>query len=426
MAYLCAPTTKIIKNGFFFSKGVSTQIGNACGLGMVGKYFDRRRSAANGLAMSGVSLGVIVFPPILRWLLDTYTYKGAALVVAGVSLNSVVCGALMRPTENPRPRKQASVDRSAIANATSERNLSGSVRDRHAATNDVIYMTESASSFKQNAFQSRPVQEQPTVSSSSRHSTYSNAAYIREMETGLSEFPHTVGTGSSVSAVSLNTKRNHSLVRRVSVAFRTFVLKDSKHRPPDNSDSKKDNDGLGLFKNPLLAFVQVFMFLSTTGSECMLQYYPAAASEGGMSDYQTAFLLSIVGIGDLISRLCLGALGDCHLMKPYKMVTIPLFVLGTACTLSRFATEFYSQVIFAVVIGLTYGVAYAYHGVLLVDFFGLQNLSRLLGISNFVCGVSLATGSPFIGKKPSAFGFKFKGISYKFLLQVMRQFNLIF
>jgi len=53
--------------------------GNACifgnGFVILGQYFTKRRTLANGLGLSGASVGQFVLPPLLQYLLDTYSLK---------------------------------------------------------------------------------------------------------------------------------------------------------------------------------------------------------------------------------------------------------------------------------------------------------------------------------------------------------------
>ncbi|XP_067411467.1 monocarboxylate transporter 7-like isoform X4 [Emydura macquarii macquarii] len=63
----------------------------------VARYFKRRRTFATGLAFTGVGLASFAFSPLFQLLVDTYAWRGALLVVAGISFNLVVCGALIRP-----------------------------------------------------------------------------------------------------------------------------------------------------------------------------------------------------------------------------------------------------------------------------------------------------------------------------------------
>ncbi|XP_064615708.1 monocarboxylate transporter 13-like [Liolophura sinensis] len=100
--------------------GAAIQIGMTCGMSLVGRYFDKRLSVANGIVMSGSSLGVLVSPPVVQWLLNEYSYRGTALICAGLTLNSLACSSLMMPV--PRIVKSEIVpvqqDSSRIMSAT--------------------------------------------------------------------------------------------------------------------------------------------------------------------------------------------------------------------------------------------------------------------------------------------------------------------
>ncbi|XP_074839055.1 monocarboxylate transporter 13-like [Carettochelys insculpta] len=68
-------------------------------LACVSRYFAKCRSFATGLAVSGAGLASFVFSPLFQLLVDTYTWRGALLVVAGLSFHLVAAGALLRPLE---------------------------------------------------------------------------------------------------------------------------------------------------------------------------------------------------------------------------------------------------------------------------------------------------------------------------------------
>nr|XP_056719667.1 monocarboxylate transporter 13-like [Euleptes europaea] len=61
------------------------------------RYFKARRTLATGLALTGVGLSSFAFSPLFQLLVDTYAWRGALMIVAGMSFNLVVCGALIRP-----------------------------------------------------------------------------------------------------------------------------------------------------------------------------------------------------------------------------------------------------------------------------------------------------------------------------------------
>ena len=71
----------------------------------VGYYFEERRAFATGLAVCGSGLGAFIFNPFSKYLIDTYSWRGAILIEAGIILNCVLCGALFRPLMNKKKRK---------------------------------------------------------------------------------------------------------------------------------------------------------------------------------------------------------------------------------------------------------------------------------------------------------------------------------
>ena len=72
---------------------------------MVGYYFEKKRAFATGVAVCGSGIGAFVFAPLTEKLLSMYSWKGATLIVAGITLHGVVMGALFRPLEATRKRK---------------------------------------------------------------------------------------------------------------------------------------------------------------------------------------------------------------------------------------------------------------------------------------------------------------------------------
>ncbi|XP_004374457.1 monocarboxylate transporter 6 [Trichechus manatus latirostris] len=64
---------------------------------VLGFYFTRRRVLANALASVGVSLGIMLWPLLSRYLLEDLGWRGSFLIFGGVLLHCCVCGAIMRP-----------------------------------------------------------------------------------------------------------------------------------------------------------------------------------------------------------------------------------------------------------------------------------------------------------------------------------------
>ncbi|XP_030043314.1 monocarboxylate transporter 13-like [Microcaecilia unicolor] len=63
----------------------------------VARYFKKRRSLATGLAFTGVGLSSFAFSPLFQYLVDVYAWRGALIILSGMTFNLLVCGALIRP-----------------------------------------------------------------------------------------------------------------------------------------------------------------------------------------------------------------------------------------------------------------------------------------------------------------------------------------
>uniref|UniRef100_UPI0037E7050B monocarboxylate transporter 2 n=1 Tax=Semicossyphus pulcher TaxID=241346 RepID=UPI0037E7050B len=69
---------------------------------MLGLYFEKRRPVANALASAGECVLTFVLTPLFQLLIDSYSWRGALLILGGLQLNLCVCGMLLRPLKTPR------------------------------------------------------------------------------------------------------------------------------------------------------------------------------------------------------------------------------------------------------------------------------------------------------------------------------------
>ena len=76
----------ILKGSASLSLCICPGIGNAAIYGNVlvilGIYFQKRRTLANGLALAGASIGQFAIPPFIEFLLETYGLQGCLLLVS--------------------------------------------------------------------------------------------------------------------------------------------------------------------------------------------------------------------------------------------------------------------------------------------------------------------------------------------------------
>lgn len=68
-------------------------------LKIVTDYFDKRLALASGIAECGAGLGTLIFAPLTEYLVTQFGWRGTLLILSGIVLNIVVCGALYQPIE---------------------------------------------------------------------------------------------------------------------------------------------------------------------------------------------------------------------------------------------------------------------------------------------------------------------------------------
>ncbi|XP_077117540.1 monocarboxylate transporter 13-like [Ranitomeya variabilis] len=66
-------------------------------------YFSRRRSLATGFVLTGVGVFSFALTPLLQYLVEEYSWCGAMLLLSGVALHSVPCGALLQTSSDTPP-----------------------------------------------------------------------------------------------------------------------------------------------------------------------------------------------------------------------------------------------------------------------------------------------------------------------------------
>ncbi|XP_070172884.1 monocarboxylate transporter 5-like [Littorina saxatilis] len=99
----------------YFSSGIMAGLGFGLiylpAIVSVAQYFEKRRAFATGLAVCGSGFGTFVMAPLTEFLLQEYGWRGAMLILGGVILNVVVCGAVFRPlVGSPVPEEEDNVE----------------------------------------------------------------------------------------------------------------------------------------------------------------------------------------------------------------------------------------------------------------------------------------------------------------------------
>uniref|UniRef100_A0A7G3AQK6 Putative monocarboxylate transporter 9-like protein n=1 Tax=Lutzomyia longipalpis TaxID=7200 RepID=A0A7G3AQK6_LUTLO len=86
--------------GLYFTFGIIAGLGLGIGyvtaVVSIAFWFDKKRTFATGIGASGTGLGTFIYAPFTQWLIETFGWRGATLILAGTLFNICVCGCLMR------------------------------------------------------------------------------------------------------------------------------------------------------------------------------------------------------------------------------------------------------------------------------------------------------------------------------------------
>ncbi|XP_021344490.1 monocarboxylate transporter 12-B-like, partial [Mizuhopecten yessoensis] len=359
---------------------------NAClfgnGLVIVGQYFEKRRSMATALALTGASVGHFAIPPILQILLDNYGLHGAFLIQGGFYLNIAFFGSLYRP---------------ATAAHT----------NTHMETEKESMLTTKVTDSPRKRFP-----KEPTDYSQSHHMLNTLPETLRKPRMSLSTNDITVDLSKLDVSKKVNrfaylsTTGSHMMGSIESLG----VMVMTENAAPEQEDidtggGKKSGNRFvfpkvfhcTVFKMPVVILYTVVMFVTFYGYFSFVIFMPPDAVTRGASKYEKTWLVSFSGIGDFIGRVLIGLVGDLGLMKRYKIMSLVCALCGINIILFDFATSFWWMGTHVFLYGVFGGAYVAINAVVLIDLVGLETLPKALSTVLLFQGAGAAVGQPIEG-----------------------------
>ena len=135
--------------------------------------------------------------------------------------------------------------------------------------------------------------------------------------------------------------------------------------------------------------------LATTALFVPFVFLPAFAASHGASDVAASALLSLLGGMGILGRVGIGALsariGMLRLFKGSVLIMAASYLIWLA------VSAYHWQVVFAILLGLGYGIRISLMPAVLIEFFGLPNLGAILGIFFTASGISASLGPLLAG-----------------------------
>lgn len=319
---------------------------------ILSQYFEKRRAFANGLAVSGAGVGNFAIPPLYRYLIDNFGLKGSLMIYGGITLHVCVCGALMRPTENPTPQEttqdQYDAPREQQSNDSSEES--------------VYQLHQSYSGLSNLSYISTP-------SWAETSSEYQSHYTLPE------DWPE-----ETCCCIWCYNK----------ICFLPSPNPNTRGRPLFNCS---------LMRQPLFHIYFWAIFFASLGYPSVFIMLPPSAADSGIPKDRAALLVSMIGVADLVGRILFGWIADFQLLKRKHGFFLMMALSGATCAfLPITASSFVKQIPVCVVFGLFGGSYIALTAVVLVEALGQDALPNAFGLSVLGQGFAMLMAFPLMGK----------------------------
>ncbi|XP_059162386.1 monocarboxylate transporter 12-B-like [Physella acuta] len=387
-------STSYILNGFapnvyflFFSSALLGGLGRGlmCAVLLINLYFDKHRSVANGLSMSGVGFGSFAIVPLVTILFEVYGFTGAYLIIGAIELNGIVTAMLLRPLSmHLRFLRADKLRKERLANKEECVKLTATPKNR-----------SSNSDSRQRKFT-----PQNSVDRSTDQKTDNKTELVIEdtIEPGKVS-RSSVDISASLPDLRRPRKKQNCLQSSLAIIFPVEYQRKGDAKKPEAFHWH-------LLKNvPFLIFCLSNMFF-LIAFKTAFTFLPAMAISKGLSKREAALVLTVSGALDTFGRMAFGFVMDikvCRPLRPYVFTSLLFFISGASLlvpSLNSLAT----YCVVSSAYGFMTGAFISQKMVVLIDILGREVMPSSLGISKVFQGIGSLIGPPFAGALRDSLG----------------------
>ncbi|XP_046341093.1 monocarboxylate transporter 14-like [Haliotis rufescens] len=411
----------------------------------VGFYFEKKRAIATGIGVCGSGVGMFIFAPFSRYLLDTLEWKSALLILSGIVFNGMVCGMLMRPLAAPGKKKPkenvtdmiskskpivknkflvldsakptsgaaySSVPNMAMHSTRTEDNSTSKSKDKPidaskyiaSIPDDDLDRAEVEPLVQKIGF--LDVEDRIHQSSPRRaHDlTFISEANLNKIKTDLSRPMYRKDIFYSGSIMNIQQFKSQPDMKDY---IRSVTSIPSMHMektcftcewiPKPARDTLSEMLDVKLLKNPTFLLICFGNVLAMLGFYVPFVYIVDRAISLEIDESKAAFLLSIIGITNTIGRVLAGFLADLRKIDSLMINNVAMLLLGISTMLAPFCNTYPLLCAFAAFFGLCVAAYISLTSIIICDLLGLENLTNAFGLLTLARGISSTAGPPLAG-----------------------------
>ncbi|XP_042222237.1 uncharacterized protein LOC121866535 [Homarus americanus] len=395
---LCTFATSPAVIFIFFSLGCGMGAGLSCvGFLNLAQYFDKHRGLANTFLTAGIGLGHFSSPLFIHYLQNEYGFKGATMILGALILHGFVGATLYQPVKwhlKYPQKKKTQPDLEGVSLLLPQTEKSENTNLEGARSNG------SVSKMDENQWSVLVTQEHLRKVNRDRH--MSQCSYTSMASSRVSSIRK-----SDVDLASLT-----SIGSLASLANIKFPDTDDPARssPEKGSDSCMSEiwetiirvlrsiiSDVGTLRHPSYLIIALATMAIIGGQANFNMIVPFALQTEGHSLQTAAWYLSVAGICNFLTRLCLSPLSDFSWFNMRLVYLCAIFTMGTSIIVFTFQTEVVGQLVVMGVWGSALGSFHSLSNLQMTRIVGVQNLTSMFGARNFVMAFGFFTIGPLIG-----------------------------
>lgn len=330
---------------------------------IVTQYFNKYRSVACGIALSGCGIGAFILSPATEAMLDSYSLKGTLLLLSAVILNCIPCSLVFRPFMNENLDCKQTEMKNLKCETELHRLLADGELNKEKIAEDGIKMERNCDE---------------KFSSKCLRSNEGNVLIDYEIQ--LKE-PSDEWRNVNVMG-DLDCKEN----------FR------EENRSPEKAGVRFIlRKYFRLLKRPKILLVFLAQFHFIFGFYFPFVFIPDKARGLGISEKISAWVISTIGMSSICGRIILGCFADKPSVNRLLMFKICLLISGISTALNPLFNNIWLMLIYAVIFGASTGFTISVTSVILLDLVGLEHLTDAVGLVSLFQGIGSLLGPSVAG-----------------------------
>ena len=285
-----------------------------CGLGICyctatvppSLYFKKYRDVANGISISGMAVGMIAFPSLIRLSTDSFGWRGGMLILAGISLNTFVIAAVMRPVKKDKDMiiKIDIAQSEEMCDIDQDKEYREEIRTCQDAENS-NYTSINGINFTAN-----------------NQTTDGNLKYNKDR--GNDEMQNDSDTANA----NIPEQENHFANEYNKSSDRVMIKKQNPGIKKNGENTQSSSFDISIFREPFFILFCLYLVSTNIAMSIWFAFIPLMCVHYGTDVLTAGNLIAWSGIPGIFSRIAVGAISNFTGIQPHLFNSIITAVCG--------------------------------------------------------------------------------------------------